>query len=272
VSVVVGPALVAARPRRTRGARRSLRVVERNLRAYRRTWMPLVTGIVEPVLFLLSMGIGVGKLVGDLPGPGGDLISYRQFVAPGLLAMAAMNGAIFDTTFNFFVKFKYMHTYDGMLATPLGVDDVARGEVAWSLLRGAFYAACFLVTMLAFGLVQSWWGVLALPVALLIGFAFAGAGLGATTFMRSFVDFDYVALALMPLFLFSTTFFPLDRYPRWLEIVVQCTPLYQGVELSRAVILGDVHIGLVGHVLYLALMGWLGMRVAGRRLTHLLQP
>jgi lipooligosaccharide transport system permease protein len=272
MSVVAEPAVALSRRGRDDGARRSLRIVERNVRAYRRMLMPLLTGVVEPVLFLLSIGVGVGELVGDLPGPGGDPIPYRQFVAPGMMAMAAMNGAIFDTTYNFFVKFKYMHTYDGMLATPLSVDDVARGEVTWSLLRGAFYAACFVVAMLLFGLVESWWAVLAVPVALLIGFAFAGAGLGATTFMRSFVDFDYVTLALMPLFLFSATFFPLDRYPRWLEIAVQCTPLYQGVALSRAVVLGDVHLDLLWHAAYLAVMGWIGMRVAARRLATLLQP
>lgn len=271
MSLVVAPALTL-RQRRRAGTDRTLRIVERNVRAYRRMLMPLLTGIAEPVLFLLSIGVGVGELVGDLPGPGGDPIPYRQFVAPGMMAMAAMNGAIFDTTYNFFVKFKYLHTYDAMLATPLGVHDVARGEVVWSLLRGAFYATCFVVAMLLFGLIASWWALLAVPVALLIGFAFAGAGLGATTFMRSFVDFDYVTLALMPLFLFSATFFPLDRYPRWLELVVQCTPLYQGVELSRSVVLGDVHPSLVWHAAYLAIMGWLGMRVAARRLAALLQP
>jgi len=271
MSIVVAPARVGRLGGRD-GTRRSMRIVERNLRAYRRMWLPLATGIVEPVLFLLSIGIGVGELVGDLPGPGGDPISYRQFVAPGMMAMAAMNGAIFDTTYNFFVKFKYSHTYDGMLATPLGVNDVARGEVTWALLRGAFYAACFVVAMLLFGLVESWWALLAVPVSLLIGFAFAGAGLGATTYLRSFVDFDFITLAIMPLFLFSATFFPLDRYPRWLELVVQGTPLYQGVELSRAVILGDVHIGLLWHALYLVVMGTIGLRIAAARLAKLLQP
>jgi len=121
----------------------------------------------------------VGHLVGDLPGPGGHPVPYQTFVAPGLLAAAAMNGAIFDTTFNFFVKFKYAHTYDAMLATPLRVDEVAAGEVVWALLRGTIYAAGFLVTMGALGLVESGWAVLALPAAVLIGLGFAGAGLAA---------------------------------------------------------------------------------------------
>jgi lipooligosaccharide transport system permease protein len=271
-ATAVPTSLVPPRPAPAGRLEMARRVVERNLRAYRRGWTALATGIVEPVLYLLSIGIGVGELVGDLPGPGGRPIPYERFVAPGLMAMAAMNGAIFDTTFNFFVKLKYMKTYDAMLATPLSTGDVARGEALWSLGRGAFYASCFLMAMLLLGLVGSWWAVLAVPVAVLIGFAFAGAGLGATTYMRSFVDFDYVALATAPLFLFSATFFPLERYPRVLELVVQATPLYQGVALSRATLSGDVHVGLIWHAVYLVVLGWLGMQLANRRLAHLLQP
>ena len=252
--------------------RRSLRIVERNALAYRRMWFVFLTGFAEPVLYLLSIGIGVGKLVGKLPGPGGHAIDYRQFVAPGMLAVAAMNGAVFDTTFNFFWKFKYSKTYDAVLSTPLGAGDIALGEMTWALLRGSLYATAFLVTMVFFGLVQSAWAVLAVPVAVLVGFAFAGAGLAATTYMRSFIDFDYVNLALVPLFLFSATFFPLSRYPGALEWVVRCTPLYQGVALERALVLGDVHWALCVHAVYLMAMGTSGVHIAARRLGRLLQP
>jgi lipooligosaccharide transport system permease protein len=253
------------------GWRRPWRVVERNALAYRRVWYVFVAGFAEPVFYLLSIGIGVGDLVGDIV-VGGDAVSYRVFVAPALLATAAMNGAIFDTTFNFFVKFKYMKNYDAILATPLGARDVAAGEVTWALLRGAIYSAVFLLTMLAFGYVESWWAVFAVPAAVLIGLAFAGAGLAATTFMRSFVDFDYVNLALVPLFLFSATFFPLDRYPAALEWIVRVTPLYQGVELERAFVLGHVDWTLLLHAAYLAAMGYAGMRIAASRIHRLLQP
>ena len=107
-------------------------------------------------------------------------------------------------------------------------------------MRGAIYSTAFLVTMLFFGLVSSWWALLAVPAAVLIGFAFAGAGLAATTFMRSFVDFDYVNIAIIPLFLFSATFFPLDRYPAGLQAIIRVTPLYQGVVLERSLVLGDL--------------------------------
>ena len=239
--------------------------------AYRRTWWVFLSGFFEPVLFLLSIGIGVGKLVGKLPFDGHP-VAYKQFVAPGLLASAAMNGSLLDTTFNFFVKFKYSHTYDAILATPLATGDVAIGEVTWALIRGAVYSTAFLVTMLAFGLVPSWWALLVVPVAVLIGFAFAGAGLAGTTFMRSWVDFDYVTLALIPLFLFSATFFPLSQYPAGLQAVIRLTPLYQGVVLERALVLGHVEWMLLVHAAYLALLGTIGLRVASRRIARLLQP
>ena len=231
-----------------------------------------LSGLVEPFLYLLSIGIGVGALVGKVPGPNGVPVEYDTFVAPGLMAAAAMNGAVLDTTFNFFIKLKYSHTYDAMLATPLGVRDVAVGEVLSALLRGAFYWTAFLIAMVAFGLVSSWWALLAVPAAMLIAFAFAGAGLGLTTFMRSWVDFDYVNLVLVPMFLFSATFFPLSRYPEALQVVVKVTPLYQGVALLRGLTLGVISWTMLLNVLYLAVMGVIGVRVATRRLARKLQP
>ena len=250
----------------------SYRLVERNLLAYARSWPVFVAGLFEPLLYLFSIGIGVGALVGDLPHPGGGTVSYEKFVAPGLLAAAAMNGSVLDATFNFFVKYKYSHTYDAILATPVGVMDVAIGEVMWSQIRGAVYSGVFLLSMVLLGLVESWWALLALPVALLIGLAFAGVGLAATTFMRSFVDFDFVNLAIFPMFLFSATFFPLERYPSGVEQVVRLTPLYQGVVLERGLILGHVTLSMILNVLYLLVMGVGGLWIASRRLEKLLQP
>ena len=247
------------------------RVVERNAWAYRRLWWVFVAGMAEPVLYLFSIGLGVGELVGDLPGPDGP-VSYATYVAPGLLAAAAMNGAIFDATINFFVRFKYMGIYNALLATPIRTRDLAVGEITWSLLRGGLYAIAFLVTMLVLGLIESWWALLAAPGAVLIGYAFAGAGLAATTWMRSWIDFDYVNVLILPLFLFSATFFPLSEYPDVLGWVVRVTPLYQGVALERALVLGDIGWILLVHVAYLAAMGTIGLRIAARRLVGLIQP
>lgn len=250
----------------------ALRLVERNVIAWSRIWLVFVSVAVEPILYLLSIGIGVGQLVGDVTLANGDVVSYRAFVGTGLLAASAMFGPVFDSTFNFFVKLKYFKTYDAVLATPMRPVDVVVGELGWSLLRAALYAGAFLLTMVVLGLVASWWALLAVPVALLIGFAFAGAGLGAATYMRSFVDFDFVAMAILPMFLFSATFFPLSQYPEALQWVVRVTPLYQGVVLERSLILGDVSWALLVPAAYLAVMGLIGLRIGSRRLGRLLQP
>jgi lipooligosaccharide transport system permease protein len=250
--------------------KRFLRMTERNVVGYARTWPVLLTGLLEPFLYLLSIGIGVGALVGDVTYAGRE-VPYETFVASGMLATAAMNGAVFDTTFNFFIRLKYAKVYDAVLATPLEPRDVALGEVTWALMRGALYSTAFLVTMTAFGLTESWWTLAALPVTVLIGAAFASVGLAASTYMRSFLDFDFVNLTITPMFLFSATFFPIDRYPDGIATLVQLTPLYQGVALCRALTTGEVHVGLLVHVVYLVVMALVGVRIGGRRIDALLR-
>jgi lipooligosaccharide transport system permease protein len=245
-------------------------LVERNVTAYRHGWYMLVTGFLEPVFYLFSLGVGLGALVGDVDAGGGVEVPYAVFVAPAMLASSAMNGAVLDSTMGVFFKLKYAKLYDSVLATPLGPRDVAVGEIAWAQLRGAFYAAAFLVVMLLAGLVHSWWAVLALPAVVLVGLAFAGAGMAATTWMRSWQDFDLVTLATLPMFLFSATFFPLSSYPPGLQWVVQVTPLYQAVALVRGLCLGTVDAALLVHVAYLVVLGLAGTLVAGRRLERLL--
>ncbi len=248
----------------------SLFMVERSVLVYRRVWPVLISGFFEPLFYLLSIGLGLGALVGTVVGPGGAPIGYVEFVAPALLASASMNGAIFDSTFNVFFKLKYEKVYDSVLATPMTVGNIALGEITWALLRGAFYAAMFLAVMAAMGLIHSMWAVLALPGAVLIGFAFAATGMGATCYMRTWQDFDFVTMALVPMFLFSGTFYPLAIYPRAIQLVIECTPLYQGVALLRGLTLGAVEHSLLGHAAYLALMGLAGCTVTARRLARLL--
>jgi lipooligosaccharide transport system permease protein len=245
-------------------------IVERNFLVYRRSWVVFVSGFFEPVFYLLSIGIGVAHLVGDFTLSDGTVIGYAAFVAPAMLASSAMNGAIFDATYNIFFRMKYAKLYDSILATPLRPWDVATGEVTWALLRGACYSAMFILVMLAMGLIESWWAVLALPVAVLLGYAFAGAGMALTTFMRSWQDFEFVQLAAMPMFLFSATFYPVETYPDWIRWLVEITPLYQGVALERALTTGTVSWSLLLNALYLATMGTAGMYVASRRLGKLL--
>jgi lipooligosaccharide transport system permease protein len=254
----------------TIGGPGSVHLLERNARAYGHAWLLIVSGVAEPLFYLLSLGIGLGPLVGHVTGPGGAGVPYREFVAPGLLAVSAMNGAVYDSTFNVFFKLKYVKIYDAMLATPMRPAEVAVGEVGWALLRGGMYAVAFTAVMAVLGLVHSFWALLAVPVALLIGFAFAGAGMACTTFMRSWQDFDYVLLASLPLFLFSATFYPLSVYPRPVAVIVEWTPLYQGVVLLRSLVLGVPGPGLAWRAAYLLAMGVVGLVVAGRRIGRLL--
>jgi lipooligosaccharide transport system permease protein len=249
-----------------------LRLVERNVIAWRGMWLIFLSVMIEPILFLFSIGIGVGALVGNVTMANGESVPYRNFVAAGLLATSSMMGPVFDSTFNFFVKLKYVKTYQATLATPMRPKDIIRGELLWSLLRGGIYATAFLITMAIMGLIESWWAVLCVPVSMLIGYAFAGAGLGATTYMRTFIDFDYVNMAIIPMFLFSATFFPLSRYPEVLQWIVRCTPLYQGVALERSLVFGEVDAWLLIPVVYLVVMGTVGMRIASRRLNIRLLP
>jgi lipooligosaccharide transport system permease protein len=264
------PAGLLGRLKRAGTEAGSLRMIERHARAYRHAWLVFASGVFEPLFYLLSVGLGLGVLVGKVPGPGGRLIPYREFVAPGLLAVSAMNGAMYDSTFNIFFRLKYAKLYDAVLATPIRPAQLALGEIGWALLRGAIYAAAFTLVMLAMGLIHSWWALLAVPVAVLIGFAFAAIGMTGTTYMKSWQDFDYVILASMPLFLFSATFYPLGVYPRPVQVIVECTPLYQGVVLLRDLVIGTVGPDLLWRAAYLALLGLAGLLASGRRLARLL--
>jgi len=252
------------------GGRRASLLIERNLMVYRRGWLVIVSGFFEPLFYLLSIGLGIGALVGAVPLGDGRMIPYTAFVAPALLASSAMNGAIYDSTFNVFFKLKYAKTYDAILATPVGVGDVALGEIGWALIRGALYAGTFLLVMLAMGLVLSPWAILAFPAALLIGFAFAGVGMAATSFMRTWNDFELIQLVILPLFLFSATFYPVTTYPEPIRLLIELTPLYHGVDLVRGLTTGALEPGMVVHVAYLAGMGLVGLAITSRRLERLL--
>jgi lipooligosaccharide transport system permease protein len=245
--------------------------VHRNLVVYRRGWLFLVTGVLEPFFYLLSIGVGLSHLVGPIT-VGTARIGYTAYVAPGMLATATMNGTVFDSTYGVFHKLKIDRTYESILSTPLGVGDVALGEILWAVLRGSLYATTFLLVMAAFGLVVSPWAILALPAALLLGFAFAAIGMAGTSYLRSFQDFDIVVLVTLPLFLFSATFYPLSVYPGWLQVLVQCTPLYQGVALIRSLDLGQLSFVLLGHAAYLVAMTVVGLTVSSRRLERLILP
>ncbi len=244
-------------------------LVERSLMVYRRGWIIIVSGFFEPLFYLLSIGVGLGKLIPHVAVAGQD-VRYTAFVAPALLASSGMNGAIYDSTFNIFWKMKHAKLYDAMLSTPLGPLDIATGEITWALGRGVIYSSAFLVVMAAMDLLHSPWVLLALPFSILEALAFAACGMAATTFMRSWQDFEWVTLTILPMFLFSATFYPLSTYPGALGDIVRWTPLYQAVDVQRALVLGHVHLGLLANVGYLVAMCLAGLFVATRRLSGLL--
>ena len=252
------------------GSRRSFRLVERNLLVYKHGWLVILSGFFEPLFYLLGIGFGLGALIGTITGPGGQEIPYQLFVAPALLASSSMNGAIMESTFNFFFKLNYNKTFTSILSTPLSPGDVAVGELLWALIRGGLYAIGFMIVMVALGLVVSPWVVLAVPAALLVGFAFGAVGMAATSFMKTWQDFDLIQLVILPLFLFSATFYPIETYPDVLRVIVQLTPLYQGVDLIRSLTVGAISPILLFHVAYLLLMGVVGLYVVSRRLDKLL--
>jgi lipooligosaccharide transport system permease protein len=218
----------------------------------------------------MSLGVGIGQLVGDVVGDGGEASRYAAFVAPALLATSAMNSAVSETTETISYRIRYEKTYDAIVTTPMTPADIARGEVLSAMLRGAVAATCFFGVIAALGLVHSWWGLLMVPATLLIAFAFAGAGMAVATFMTELHHNQWVQLFMLPMFLFATTFYPLSVYPGPIQFVVACLPLYQSSELLRALALGSVTHNTAIAVVYLVALGAAGLALASRRLGRLL--
>lgn len=267
---------IAAEPRARAGGVRSLwagnpqSVVQRGLIAARSSnWIVVLSGFFEPVFYLLSMGVGLGALIGDVTTASGLEVSYAAFIAPALLAVSAMNGAVYDSTWNVFFKLNYGKLYEGMLATSLGPLDVALGEILYALLRGLVYASGFMVIMQFAGLNLAWTAILAIPAVLLIAFGFASLGMAITSYMKAFQHMDWINFVMLPMFLFSATFYPLSVYPDWLVPVIQALPLWHGVELIRGLTLGDLSWGMLWHVLYFVVMIAVGLIFTTKRLRAL---
>jgi lipooligosaccharide transport system permease protein len=251
-------------------AGRARAVMERSYIAFRSsTWLVILSGFLEPVLYLFSFGYGVGKFVGDIDSGTGTMISYAAFIAPGLLATSAMNGAVYDSTWNVFFKMHESRLYHGMLATSLGPLDVALGEIGWALLRGLVYATGFTAVVAPMGLIQSWWGILAIPSAVLIAFGFASLGMAITSYFSSYQQMSIINIGLLPIFLFSGSFYPLTVFPGWMQGVIKAFPLWHAIELIRGLTLGNVHLGMLTHLSYFLVMIAGGLFFTTRRLNAL---
>jgi len=251
---------------------RSRRMVQRNVLVYKHSWTVIFTGFFEPVFYLFGIGLGMGALV-----PSVDGISYVSFVAPGLLAASCLNGALSDGCFNIWFKLHFMKTYDGILATPMRVPDVVFGEMLWAVTRGSIYAACFLIVLLTVGhitgraVLLSPLASLAFPAAVLAATSFSALFVCISTFVRKIEDFDIVVgLAVMPMFLFSGTFFPVSRVPLIPRIVIELLPLYHGTAMLRQLTTGAMDRTFAVHVGYLMILGATAFAVAMRRLERTL--
>ena len=245
-------------------------VIERGFRVIRtQNWAVIATGFFEPVFYLLAMGVGMGALVGSVPGPDGRPISYAMYIAPALLATSAMNGAIYDSVNNVFFKLRYSKVYEGMLQTSLGPMDVAIGEIFMALFRGLLYAVGFLGVLTIMGLVTSVWALAMIPVALLIALGFASVGMAVTSFMKGFQQLDLVPLVLLPMFLFSATLYPITVYPEVIQGIIKALPLWHGVELMRQLSVGFFTPGTLVHVGYFLVMSVAGITAASLRLRAL---
>ena len=232
----------------------ALRIWQRNLWVYRDRWLyALLPNFFEPLFYLLGMGVGLGFYVaaGGEFGP-----SYIAFIAPGLVAASAMNGASFETTYNTFVKLHFARLYDAYIATRVNMEDVAVGELLWAVTRALLYGGIFLLITLFFDTPLTWRVLLALPAISLVGYCFAGIGLAFTSVIPVIDVYSYYfTLFITPSFLFSDIFFPVaDRFPAALVAVAEFTPLYRSVQLLRGIVMGDFSTTLLD-VAYLLLVG-----------------
>lgn len=252
-------------------AQRAGSVTYRNIAALRSAyWLVVISGFFEPMLYLLSIGVGVGALIGDVSLGDGRVVTYAQFVAPAMLAASAMSGALSESTFNFFGKMKYMRLYDAVLATPVRPMEIAFGELLWAMARGALYSGAFLAVMVVMNLTTLGWALVAFPATLLVGFSFGGLGMALSTLMRSWQDFDLMGVVQFALFLFSGTFAPVATYPSAFRVLIEVTPLYHAVELVRGLTTGNPGWATLGHTAYLVVMAAVGIFVAGRRMGRIL--
>jgi len=240
------------------------RVVQRNALVYKRVWRgSLFSSFVQPTLFLFALGMGVGAMV-DAAGAGLPAgLTYAEFLAPGLLAAAAMQSAAFESSYPVLGKMSWFRNYEAITATPMRVGDIVLGELAWIAIRLFTNVVAFVAVLSAFGIPRSPLVLLAVPVVILTGVAFAAAIVAYAGTLKDSNTFNVMfRFIITPLFLFSGVFFPIERLPHGLQRAASATPLYHGVELVRGLTLGMVPAAWAFHVAYLAAMLCAGVLLA----------
>ncbi len=231
---------------------RFLRVWERNLMVYRRTWaMSFLPPLLEPILYLAAFGAGLSVLIGTIEFRGRDL-SYASFIAPALLAINMMYNSFFENTYGSFVRMYYQKTFDAMLATPLSLEEVITGEMAWGATKSLIATVLMQAVVSLFGLIHYPEGLFILPLSLLGGIAFASLGMVFTAEISHIEMFNLpIFLLISPMFLFGGTFFPLETLPPWAVKIAWAFPLTHLVELTRCCALGSLDAGLLWNFLYM---------------------
>ncbi len=231
-------AVAAPRSRRLDlSLRGAWRFWHRNATVFRRIWLlGIMAWYAEPVIYLVAMGLGLGKYLEEIQG-----VKYINFIAPGLLATSTMFGATFASTWDAWFKMERSGVYHAAASTPISVEDVALGEVLWAATRATIYGSAFTVIATLFGVFQSWWGLLTIPAIVLVGLVFAITGL-IYTYSIKHVDYlaYYWTLFITPMFMFAGVFFPLERLPQWVRAIAWFMPLHHAANLMRALMVrGD---------------------------------
>jgi lipooligosaccharide transport system permease protein len=220
----------------------------RNFRVFSKLWRgALLPTFIDPFLYLLAMGFGLGTYVAHING-----IPYKDFIAPGLIASAAMWSSAFETTYNVYFRMNELRLYDNVLATPVEVQDLVAGDLAWSATRATVYGIVVLAVIAIFGLVSSWWALLIPPFVFLGGLCFSVIGYAFTTLIPKIDLYSYFfTLGITPMFLFSGIFFPFNQLPGWVEVVAWFMPLYHLVEITRGLATGPDALSILGNSVWL---------------------
>ncbi len=229
-------------------SRRTASVWYRDAKVWTKFYKASILGNMgEPLLYLLAMGWGLGRMVGTVNG-----IPYIEFLAPGLICSTAMYAATFECTFGSFTRMTRQNTYDAIIATPVSLEDVIAGEILWGATKGLLSGTAMLLVMALFGLVTSPWAVLALGLAFLISLLFASLSMVVTAKAPSYDFFSYYfTLAIAPMFLFSGIFFPVSNLPHWAQTLAWFLPLTHGVSASRALFTGIFNWNIATDLLWL---------------------
>lgn len=238
---------------------RSLAVLRRNVLVWRKLmWASLFGNFVDPLLYLLGLGYGLGLFIGEMQG-----MPYIAFLASGIIASSAMNTATFEGLYSAFTRMQHQQTYTAMLATPIQVDDILAGEMLWCATKSFINGLAIFVVASFFGAVHGWGALWALPVIFLTGLAFAGPALACMTLSPSYDFFMYYfTLVITPMFLFCGVFYPISSLPDVLQMLAQCLPLTHAVALLRPIVTGQALTGVALHLAVLSAYVLLGYYLA----------